>query len=134
MGTDRTATGAAGVRGFAPCFPVRDLRAALAHYRQLGFEAEPYAEGMTWARVRLGPAALHLFVKSDHDPATTAAAADLRVDNADEFVHVLRPTTAGGTSDPYDTPTAGSRARRSGPQPDALRHPGRGQYRDRVGR
>jgi len=104
MGTDQTATGAAGAPGFAPCFPVRDMRAALAHYRQLGFEAGPYAEGMTWARVRLGPAELHLFVKSDHDPATTAAAADLRVDNADEFVHVLRPTTAGGTCDPYDTP------------------------------
>jgi predicted enzyme related to lactoylglutathione lyase len=90
--------------GFAPCFPVRDIRAALAHYGQLGFEVMPYTAGMAWAWARLGAAELHLFVKDDHDPATTAAAADLAVADADEFERVLQATGVSGTSDPYDTP------------------------------
>src|ERR1700749_3141076 len=90
--------------GFAPCFPVRDLRAALAHYQQLGFEVMPYAPGMAWAWARLGPAELHPFTKTDHDPATTAAAAQASPG------HPVRP---------------GVRARRPGQQPHPLRHPGR---------
>ena len=102
MATDGPRPGA--ISGFAPCFPVRDMRAALAHYKQLGFEVMPYTEGMNWAWARLGPAELHLFVKDDHDPDTTAAAADLQVENADELGRVLSGTGADGTSDPYDTP------------------------------
>jgi hypothetical protein len=93
-----------GAAGFAPCFPVRDMRAALAHYEQLGFEIMPYVAGMAWAWARLGAAELHLFVKDDHDPARTVAAADLAVENADRFGRLLRVNEAGGTSDPYDTP------------------------------
>ncbi len=89
--------------GFAPCFPVRDVRAALAHYEHLGFDVMPYTAGMAWAWVRLGAAELHLFVKDDHDPARTAAAADLEVDDADEFGRMLSATGVEGTSDPYDT-------------------------------
>jgi uncharacterized glyoxalase superfamily protein PhnB len=89
--------------GFAPCFPVRDVRAALAHYERLGFDVMPYAAGTGWAWVRLGAAELHLFQKDDHDPATTAAAADLAVDDADEFERRLSATGVEGTSDPYDT-------------------------------
>jgi hypothetical protein len=40
-------------------------------------------------------------------PATTAAAADIEVDDADEIeraLRALRATGADGTSDPYDTP------------------------------
>ena len=90
--------------GFAPCFPVRHMESALAHYERLGFEVMPYSHGMTWAWTRLDVAELHLFVKGDHDPATTAAAADLQVENLDEFHRTLCKTTVGGTSDPYDTP------------------------------
>jgi hypothetical protein len=68
--------------GFAPCFPVRDVQAALAHYEQLGFDVMPYTAGTGWAWVRLGAAELRLFAKDDHDPATTAAAADLEVADA----------------------------------------------------
>lgn len=89
--------------GFAPCFPVRDLRASLAHYARLGFAVMPHFPGMTWAWVRLDGAELHLFVKEDHEPAATAAAADLRVDDADEFARRLEETGAPGTSEPYDT-------------------------------
>jgi catechol 2,3-dioxygenase-like lactoylglutathione lyase family enzyme len=104
MATDGPIIGNPGAGGFAPCFPVRDMQAALAHYQRLGFEVMPYTPGMTWAWARLGPAELHLFVKDDHDPASTAAAADLQVENADEFGRALRETGADGTSDSYDTP------------------------------
>lgn len=104
MATDEPGSETLGAYGFAPCFPVRDMRAALAHYEQLGFQVMAYTQGATWAWARLGPAELHLFVKDNHDPATTAAAADLEVADADEFSHALRQTAAGGTSDPYDTP------------------------------
>lgn len=100
---ERIAAGITGT-GFAPCFPVRDLGAALAHYEQLGFEVMPHSAGMGWAWARLGAAELHLFVKEDHAPATTAAAADLTVKDADEFERALRATGAEGTSEPYDTP------------------------------
>ena len=99
MAFDESAT----TGGFAPCFPVRDMRAALAHYAQLGFQVMPWSPGMTWAWARLGAAELHLFVKDDHDPATTAAAADLRIEDADEFAHRLDATSTPGTSGPYDT-------------------------------
>jgi uncharacterized glyoxalase superfamily protein PhnB len=89
--------------GFAPCFPVRDMQAALAHYARLGFQVMPWSPGMTWAWARLGAAELHLYVKEDHDPATTAAAADLRVEDADAFGRQLDATGAPGTSDAYDT-------------------------------
>jgi len=97
-------TGPAGPPGFAPCFPVREMQAALAHYEQLGFEVTPYCDGLTWARARFGDAELHLSVKPDHDPATTAAAADLQVADTDELCRSFQQTAVAGTSDPYDTP------------------------------
>jgi uncharacterized glyoxalase superfamily protein PhnB len=103
MATDDESGTRTTAAGFAPCFPVRDIRAALAHYERLGFEVLPYTAGMAWAWARLGAAELHLFVKDDHDPATTAAAADLEVGDADEFERRLSATGAEGTSDPYDT-------------------------------
>jgi hypothetical protein len=33
--------------GFCPCFPVTDMRAALAHYEQLGFEVMRYEDGQS---------------------------------------------------------------------------------------
>jgi len=90
--------------GFAPCFPVRDIQAALAHYGQLGFDVMPCTEETGWAWIRLGTAELHLFIKDDHGPATTAAAADIEVDDAGEIERELRATGADGTSDPYDAP------------------------------
>jgi hypothetical protein len=104
MVTENGSVSATRTAGFAPCFPVRDVRAALAHYEQLGFDVMPYTDGMGWAWVRLGAAELHLFKKDNHDPATTAAAADLEVDDADEFGRMLSATGVEGTSDPYDTP------------------------------
>ena len=59
---------------------------------------------MEWAWVRFGAAELHLFLEMDHDPNTTAAAADLRVDDVDKLERTWSATGASGTSDPYDTP------------------------------
>jgi hypothetical protein len=89
---------------FAPCFPVTDMRAALAHYEQLGFEVMPWEVGAEWAWVRLGAAELHLYLKPDHDPARTAAAADLAVEDCEALEAAWRATGAPGSRDPYETP------------------------------
>jgi len=80
------------------------VRAALAHYEWLGFDVMPFEDGIEWAWVRFGAAELHFFLKRDHDPNTTAAAADLKVDDVDELERAWSATGASGTSEPYDTP------------------------------
>jgi hypothetical protein len=104
VSSDRSEVGPSPSSGFAPCFPVRDVQAALAHYERLGFDVMPFEDAMEWAWVRFGAAELHLFLKSDHDPKTTAAAADLIVDDVDELERAWSATGVSGTSDPYDTP------------------------------
>jgi hypothetical protein len=94
---------AEGQAGFAPCFPVTDMRAALEHYQQLGFLAMPYEDGAEWGWVRFGNAEIHLYLKEDHDPARTAAAADLSVVDCEELARQWNATGAPGTSEPYDT-------------------------------
>jgi Glyoxalase/Bleomycin resistance protein/Dioxygenase superfamily len=89
--------------GFCPCFPVTDIRAALAHYEQLGFEVMRCQDGAQWGWARFGTAELHLYLKSDHDPARTAAAADLSVEDCDALERQWSATGVPGTSDPYDT-------------------------------
>jgi uncharacterized glyoxalase superfamily protein PhnB len=74
--------------GFSPCFPVSDMRVTLAHYEQLGFAVMPYAEA----------------TERDHDPARTAAAADLSVADCDALARQWSATGVPGTSDAYDTP------------------------------
>jgi hypothetical protein len=93
------------VTNFAPCFPVTDMKTSLAHYIGLGFEAMEYEDGMDWVWVRFGIAELHLFLKRDHDPSTTtAAAADLVVADGDAIESAWSDTGIGGMSDVYDTP------------------------------
>jgi hypothetical protein len=104
MRSDRSVADARASTGFAPCFPVRDVQAALLHYAQLGFVAMPFQDGMEWAWVRFGAAEIHLFLKKDHDPKTTAAAADLMVDDVDDVERAWSATGTSGTSDPYVTP------------------------------
>jgi hypothetical protein len=89
--------------GFAPCFPVTDMCAALEHYRQLGFIVMPYEDGAEWGWVRFGNAVIHLFLKEDHDPARTAAAADLLVLDCEALARQWNATGVPGTSEPYDT-------------------------------
>lgn len=51
--------------GFAPCFPVTTMSAALEHYKTLGFDVMAYEEGAEWAWVRFGNAEIHLHLKED---------------------------------------------------------------------
>jgi len=89
---------------FRPCFPVTDLRAALAHYEQLGFEVMRCEAGAEWGWARFGTAELHLYLKEDHDPARTAAAADLSVEDCEALARRWSATDVPATCDPYDTP------------------------------
>jgi hypothetical protein len=70
---------------------------------QAGFVVMPYTGGAEWAWIRFGNAEIHLYVKEDHDPARTAAAADLNVVDCDALERQWSATTASGTSDPYNT-------------------------------
>jgi hypothetical protein len=56
------------------------MRAALAHYEDLGFEVMEYME---WAWAQFEASEIHFFVKQGHDPTRTAAAADIRVEDCD---------------------------------------------------
>lgn len=54
-----------------------------------------------WAR--FGSAEIHFYLKPDHEPTRTAAAADLLVEDCDALQAAWTATGAPGTSDPYDT-------------------------------
>jgi hypothetical protein len=71
-----------GLATAAAIFPVRDLGAALEHYRQLGFTVRAY-EGGGYGFVERGPVELHLAEIADIDPGTNVCAVYLFVDDAD---------------------------------------------------
>jgi hypothetical protein len=93
----------------APIFPVRDVAAALAHYRRLGFVAEAYDEtdaaGPIYGFVRHGTVELHLARVPDVDPARSQSACYLYVDDADALFAAWRGSgVAGRFVAPVDTP------------------------------
>ncbi|MGY0793800.1 bleomycin resistance protein [Azospirillum argentinense] len=70
----------------APILPVRDVRAALAHYRRLGFEATAYEEAAAdpiYGFLAWGSVSLHLARVPDLDPARSVAACYLYVNDVD---------------------------------------------------
>ncbi|MFJ8444359.1 bleomycin resistance protein [Kitasatospora griseola] len=89
----------------APVVPVRDLTAALARYRRLGFTAEPYEDGREYGFVSRGAVQLHLTEWAEHDPLRTGAVVYLYVSDADA-VHAEWTATnpPGRLTDPADTP------------------------------
>jgi len=89
----------------APVIPVRDLAAALARYRQLGFEAHPYDGPERYGFVSRGPVSLHLAEDPGHDPAATGAVIYLYVSDADRL-HAEWAATGleGRLGHPHDTP------------------------------
>ena len=95
--------------GFSPCFPVTDMRVALEHYERLGFAVMPYAEGTAWAWARFGLAELRLYLKQDHDPARTAAAADLSVEDCDALAREWSTAGVRAPATPTTRPTACAR-------------------------
>ncbi len=91
-----------GVNGMAAVLPVRDLDAALDHYRTLGFEVHPYDNGYGYA-VR-GAADFHLSVRRGLDPRTNASAVYLYVDDAEALFAEWRATGVEGQFfEPHDT-------------------------------
>ena len=92
----------------APILPVRDITAALAHYRQLGFEVRAYGPpgepNPEYGFVRWGAVELHLIRSPDHDPKVTASCCDLYVSDADALHGAWQAASAGRLGTPSDTP------------------------------
>jgi DNA-binding MarR family transcriptional regulator len=87
------------LRSFSPVFPVRDLPAALAHYRSLGFTTVPYEEGDDYGFANRDGTALHLAAHPHHDP-DRGAAAYLLVADADRLYAEWTGPGVGGRTDP----------------------------------
>jgi DNA-binding MarR family transcriptional regulator len=92
------------LRSFSPVFPVRDLPAALAHYRSLGFKTLAYEEGDDYGFANRDGTGLHLAADPHHDPAR-GASAYLLVADADALYTEWTGSRIGGRTDPVG-PTA----------------------------
>jgi uncharacterized glyoxalase superfamily protein PhnB len=93
----------------APILPVRDMTAALAHYRKLGFDVQAYGApgdaNPEYGFARRGAVELHLSRSPDHDPKTTASCCYLYVDDADALHAEWQAANAAGRlRPPHDTP------------------------------
>jgi hypothetical protein len=89
--------------GLAAVFPVRDLEAALAHYRQLGFEVSAY-EGGGYGYARRDDVQLHFSEDGRHEPRRSAAVVYLYVDDADALYAQWRSSGVSGQfHEPVDT-------------------------------
>jgi len=94
----------------APVFPVRNVTAALQHYRQLGFEAHAYEEAGTeddpiYGFLERSGIHIHLARVSDLDPSTNTSACYLYVSDANElFDEWRRANVPGRLVPPEDTP------------------------------
>lgn len=70
----------------APIFPVADLRAAMDHYRRLGFTAREY-EGGGYGYVNRGPVEIHLTEVRGLEPRGVRNQVYLWVEDADALAH-----------------------------------------------
>ncbi|MBL7259414.1 bleomycin resistance protein [Paractinoplanes lichenicola] len=88
----------------APIIPVRDLDAALARYRRLGFAARAYDGPERYGFVDRDSVSLHLTEWHQHDPLTTASSVYLYVSDADAVHASWRDGVEGRLGEPRDTP------------------------------
>ena len=90
----------------APIFPVADVRAALDHYRALGFRTAPYEDGDDYGFAELGQVHLHLTYRpSSYYPEGGFAVAYLAVQDADAlYAAWSHPGVGGSTQQPADMP------------------------------
>lgn len=88
----------------APVIPVRDLDAALARYRRLGFAAHAYQGDARYGFAERGSVSFHLSEWDEHDPKRTGAVVYFYVSDADP-VHDewKRSGVEGRFRDPQDT-------------------------------
>ncbi|WP_114858603.1 bleomycin resistance protein [Azospirillum brasilense] len=91
-----------------PILPVRDVRAALAHYRRLGFEASAYddtVEEPIYGFLAWGDVTLHVARVPDLEPARSTAACYLYVNDADALYAAWQAAKVDGRlTAPADTP------------------------------
>ncbi|MFP5512144.1 MAG: bleomycin resistance protein [Alphaproteobacteria bacterium] len=93
----------------APILPVRDVRAALAHYWSLGFTVTAYdeaAEDPVYGFLDRGGVSLHLTRIPDLDPERSVVACYLYVSDADALHAAWQAAGVGGrltavTDTPY---------------------------------
>jgi hypothetical protein len=93
----------------APVFPVRNVRAALEHYRRLGFVTDAYEEESEgdpiYGFVRRGAIELHLARTVDLDPAKNTSACYVYVDDSNGlFEEWSRAGVGGELHEPQDMP------------------------------
>jgi hypothetical protein len=94
----------------APVLPVRDVPAALDHYRRLGFTADAYSEpgseaAAPYGFLHLGPLELHVARTPDLDPAKNTSACYLYVSDVDALHARWKAAAIPGRLDPpRDTP------------------------------
>lgn len=67
----------------SPIFPVCDIRAAVSHYRNLGFDVREYEGDYPYAFASAGDVEIHLTQVGDLVPASNMSAVYLYVDDAD---------------------------------------------------
>ena len=93
----------------APVFPVRSVRAALAHYGKLGFDTHAYREKSgdepVYGFLRWGPVEIHLPLTRNLDPNASTSACYLYVDDADALHAAWQAANVEGRLlAPEDTP------------------------------
>lgn len=82
----------ARIESASPIFSSPDVAAWLAHYRRLGFEVDAHdgEADPVYGFAELNGASIHVSKNPDHDPAKTAGAAYLYVDDADALWRLWR--------------------------------------------
>nr|WP_295835462.1 VOC family protein [uncultured Azospirillum sp.] len=84
----------------APILPVRDVRAALAHYRRLGFAVTAYDEAAAdpvYGFLDWNGVSLHLALVPDLDPERSTVACYLYVSDADALHAAWQAAQVGGS-------------------------------------
>ncbi|HTZ27900.1 MAG TPA: MarR family transcriptional regulator [Streptosporangiaceae bacterium] len=89
---------------FYPIFPVRDLRAALAHYGTLGFKTVAYEDGADYGFANREGVGLHLSVHAGHARHRPASAYLNVRDAAALYEEWSRPGISGHTHPAEPTP------------------------------
>lgn len=88
---------------FSPIFAVRDLRLALDHYRDLGFQVRAYAEGDGYGFAARDGLNLHLSAEASFDPERDASETYLYVEDADALAAEWSRPGIGGRTTPVRT-------------------------------
>lgn len=81
------------MKRIAPIFPVRDIKASLAHYGRLGFKTREYAGG-GYGFATLDGVEIHLGVVPEVDPTIHRSVAYLFVEDADQLAETWRAAGA----------------------------------------